>query len=67
MSNAQRKARKKSGVKFEREPKRPTTKYIPKSDAQKARRAAERRFQEILEDAASVIRKETLDDLEKKR
>lgn len=51
---------------FSREPKRPTAKYIPKDEARKARRASEQRFDRILQDAAAVVRREHLDELEDK-
>lgn len=40
MGNAARKARKKAGIKFEAEPKRPTGRYLTKAERQEARRQA---------------------------
>ena len=49
-----------------REPKRPTGKYVSKSDASKARRGAKARFDAALNDAAAIVRREHLDELEGK-
>lgn len=67
MSNAQRKARKKAGIKFEREPKRPTTKYLSKGEARKARRAADQALSTALQAAAGAVRREVIEEMEQKR
>lgn len=51
MGNSARKARKRAGIPFEREPKRPTGKYISKDDQRKARRILD---SAIIEAADSV-------------
>jgi len=49
MSTSERKARKKSGEKFQPKPaKIPTTTHMPKADQQKARRAFQRKMSEAI-------------------
>lgn len=56
MGNAARKARKKSGEKFEREEKRPTRPYLTKEQRQQKRRDAKRIDEKIAGLAAKVAR-----------
>lgn len=60
MGNAARKARKKSGEKFEREPKRPTGRYLTKQERQEAH-ARDRRLEQKIAKLATQVRQNGAD------